>query len=257
MRTQAATAERTRVLAAAQGGAKEREALVEAFMPLIASVARAYRHSPRVDRDELLQEGVVGLLRALERYDPALETPFWAYAAWWVRQAMQRLVSEMTRPIVLSDRALRQLARVKDARHVYAQRRGREPAADDLAQETGLPREHVQCLIAAERSPRALEEPAGDGASPGITLGELLADPCAEDAYDGVPRRLALAQLPAVLDGLTDRERTVIRARFGLDGRELTLREIGQDLGLSAERVRQIEGASLDKLRAHEAFASA
>ena len=107
--------ERRLVLAAKVGDADARGRLVEALMPLIASVARPYRQSARVERLELLQEGVVGLLRALERYDPDRGVPFWAYASWWVRQAMQQVVSELNRPVVLSDRALRQISRLRDA----------------------------------------------------------------------------------------------------------------------------------------------
>src|SRR4051794_38385132 len=107
--------ERELVAAARAGDPAARARLVEAFMPLVASTARVYRDSPSVDRVELLQEGVVGLLRALERFDPERGTPFWAYAAAWVRQAMQQLVAELTRPAVLSDRALRQLARLREA----------------------------------------------------------------------------------------------------------------------------------------------
>lgn len=104
--------ERRLVRAAKDGDRRAREELVEAFLPLIAGVARVYRGSQSITRVELLQEGVVGLLRALERYDPELEVPFWGYASWWVRQAMQQLVSELTRPLVLSDRTLRQLAQL-------------------------------------------------------------------------------------------------------------------------------------------------
>jgi len=86
-------------------------------MPRIAAMARHYRISPNVERVEVLQEGVAGLLRALERYDPDRGIPFWAYARWWVRQSMQRLVAELTRPSVLSDHALRQLSRIRDAYH--------------------------------------------------------------------------------------------------------------------------------------------
>ena len=105
-----------------------------------------------------MQEGVVGLLRALSRYDLGQGTPFWAYASWWVRQAMQQLVSELTRPVVLSDRAARQLARVKDARREHLQACGREPSLAELADGAHLPRRQVENLIVAERSPRGLEE---------------------------------------------------------------------------------------------------
>src|SRR5207253_7791852 len=126
---------------------------------LIAGVARIYRNSRSVDRTELMQEGVVGLLTAVERYDAGKGTPFWAYASWWVRQAMQQLVAEMTRPVVLSDRALRQLARVKEARRAHLQAHKREPSAAELAAATGFTREQVESLIATERMPRGLEEP--------------------------------------------------------------------------------------------------
>jgi RNA polymerase sigma factor (sigma-70 family) len=241
--------ERDLVLAAQAGDADAREALIEAFTPLIASIARIYRGSAAVDRVELMQDGVVGLLRALRRYDPALETPFWAYASWWVRQAMQQLVSELTRPVVLSDRAIRQLARVKDARRAHLQSHGREPTTAELAAETGMPRSQVEDLIVAERSPRGLEEPVSGDDAGGATFGDLVADPLAEEEYDRVPRRLELEELPGLLQELDDRERTILHARFGLDGPEQTLRELAGCLGVSAERVRQIEQRALGKLR--------
>jgi RNA polymerase primary sigma factor len=241
--------ERRLVRAAEDGDAGARDKLVEAFMPSIASVARIYRSSPAVNRVELIQEGVVGLLRALERYDPTRGTPFWGYASWWVRQAMQQLVAEVTRPVVLSDRALRQLARIKDARRTHLQAHGREPSTTDLAETTGFTREQVENLVAVERTPRALEEPIGDGGDTDAWFGDLLADPVAEDEYERVDRRLEVEDMRKLPSLLCARERTVLRARFGLDGREQTLREVAGRLHLSAERVRQIEERALEKLR--------
>ena len=111
--------ERRLVQAAKDGDRRACEELVEAFLPLIAGVARVYRGSASITRVELMQEGVVGLLRALERYDPTLGVPFWGYATWWVRQAMQQLIAELTRPTLLSDRTLRQLAQLKRAHGDY------------------------------------------------------------------------------------------------------------------------------------------
>jgi RNA polymerase primary sigma factor len=245
----AARAERELVLAAKFGGEQERDELVEAFVPLIGSVARIYRGRLQIDRSELMQEGVVGLLRALERFNPAMGTPFWIYASWWVRQAMQQLVSELARPIVLSDRALRKLARIHDARRELLQRDGREPSSGDIADATGLAREQVDCLIAAERHARALDEPVGGDHDAGTTLGELIDDPRATEAFERIPRNLDVERLPRMLAVLNERERTIITGRFGLDGSERTLRELGETFGVSAERVRQIEEASLGKLR--------
>jgi RNA polymerase primary sigma factor len=252
-----AAEERVLVREAEQGDRNARARLVDAFMPSIAGVARIYRSAPAVDRRELMQEGVVGLLRALERYDPMRGTPFWGYASWWVRQAMQQLVAEVTGPVVLSDRALRQLARVKDARHVHLQANGREPSTGELIETTGLTREQVENLVAVERTPRALEEPIGEGGDADAVFGEQLADPDAEDEYERVDRRLEIEDMREMPSDLCERERVILRARFGLDGREQTLREVGGSLHLSAERVRQIEEGALEKLREASVLAAA
>jgi RNA polymerase primary sigma factor len=217
---------------------------------LIAGVARLYRPSAVLTTVELMQEGAVGLLRALERYDPELATPFWAYASWWVRQAMQRLVSELTRPVVLSDRAMRQLARVEAAHRAYVQAHRREPTVDQLAAAAGLERAQVEHLIAAARMPRGLDEPVNAAEGSSATLAEQIADPRAEEAYERVPSRLQIARLGGMLASLSERERIVVRARYGLDCPRRTLRELGEQLGVSAERVRQIEERALDNLRA-------
>jgi RNA polymerase sigma factor (sigma-70 family) len=240
--------ERELIRAAQAGDHEARDQLTEAFMPLVGAVARIYRGSPAVDRGELMQEGVVGLLRAISRYDLDLDTPFWAYASWWVRQAMQQLVSELTRA-VLSDRAARQLARVRDVRRDHLQERGREPSLGELADETHLPRRQVENLVTAERRPRGLEEPInGDDGVVG-TFGDMLADPEAEDAFERVPRRLEVQQVLRLLGGLSEREQTILHGRFGLDCPERTLRELAETLGVSAERVRQIEERALSRLR--------
>jgi RNA polymerase sigma factor (sigma-70 family) len=243
-------AERRMVEAAKAGDRRAREELVEAFLPLIAGVARVYRSSPAVTRTELLQEGVVGLLRALERYDPTLDVPFWGYATWWVRQAMQQLIAELTRPMVLSDRALRHLAQLKRAHLEFLQHQGREPSASELARATGLTGAQVEELLALERAPRSIEEPV-DGSDGELGMfGELLVDPLAQDAYDELLDHSEIDQVRALLGSLGERERMVLRARYGLDGPEQSLRQVGERIGLSGERVRQIENRALGKLRA-------
>jgi RNA polymerase primary sigma factor len=242
--------ERKLVRAAEGGDEAARDQLVEAFLPLIASVARVYRNSGSVGRVELMQQGVVGLLKALERYDCDRGTPFWAYASWWVRQAMQELVAEMTGPMVLSDRALRQLARVKDAHREHLQAHGGEPSVHDLAEATGFAREHVESLMAAERTPLGLDEPIAGEEGTVPTIVELLADPSAEDAFDRVVSRLRVDEVRGLPGGLSKRERGILRARYGLGRPPETLREVAGRLGLSAERVRQIEQEALGKVRA-------
>jgi RNA polymerase primary sigma factor len=229
-------------------GARAR--LVESFMPLIGSIARIYAHAPTVDRSELMQEGVVGMLRALERYDPDLGTPFWAYASWWVRQAMQQVVSELSRPVVLSDRALRQLAHVHEARRSFARAHAREPSVQELAAASELTVEQLHRLSVAERPSRGLQEPIDDTTGGGATFGDTLRDPRAEEAYEELGVRMGAAEVPRLLEQLSDRERGVVEGRYGLLSQELTLRELGETMGISAERVRQIEQTALEKMRA-------
>lgn len=245
----AAESQRTRVRAAQHGDREAREQLLEDFLPLIRRVARTYSGSAALDLEELVQEGVVGLLTALERYDPDLGPPFWAYASWWVRRTMQRLVADLTLPVVLSDRALRQLASVKHARQDHEQAYHCEPSTDEIATTTGYTQDQLDSLMCAELSPRSLDErlQSDDGAAG--TLGELLADPVAEDGYDTVERELEADALRHRPNDLGERERAVLRARYGFDGPARTLHEVGDELHLSAERVRQIQEQALDKLQ--------
>jgi RNA polymerase primary sigma factor len=242
--------ERKLVLEAKEGDRLARAQLVEAFLPAISGVTRVYRGRSGITRAELMQEGVVGLLRALERFDPDRGVPFWGYASWWVRQAMQQLVAELTRPVVLSDHALRQLSRLREAHAEHLRVHGREPSADELALGSGVAREDVDNLLATERPARSLEGAADGERDGGVgTFGELLSDPLAEDEYERVVAQVAANELRGILSGLSERERSILGARYGLEGPEQSLREIGAGLGLSATRVSQLERRAIGKLR--------
>jgi RNA polymerase sigma factor (sigma-70 family) len=245
--------ERDLVIATEAGDPRACQQLVDAFLPQIAVLAGAFRHSPGVDRRELLQEGVAGLLVAARRFDPSLDTPFWGYAAFWVRKAMQELVAELTRPFSLSDRAVRQLAAVRTARSAHLGERGVEPTTDQLSRATGLAREQIERLRATERTARSLEEPSWAGNRSAGTVGDRIADPTAEQAFDGVLDDIELRETRALTDLLDDRERRVINAHYGLGEPAQTLRRIGEGLGITGERVRQIEAGGLAKLRASRA----
>ena len=237
-----------------RGDSAASERLVEAFMPAIGRIARLYRTFDRVEHSELLQEGVVGLLRALKRYDPDLGSPFWAYAKWWVRQAMQQLVAEMTGPVVLSDRAARRLALLKRTRREQQQARSREPSVAELAEAADLPRDHVEDLVAIERLPRGLDETLVDDDGATATFGARLIDPAAEDEYERVIDRTTVDQLRDEIDHLDGRERSIVLAHYGIGLPPCTLREIADGLELSVERVRQLEERALDNLRERSSF---
>jgi RNA polymerase sigma factor (sigma-70 family) len=236
------------VIAAECGDATACRRLVEAFLPAIANVARGFRGS-RVERRELLQEGVAGLLLAARRYDSELDTPFWAYASFWVRKAMQELVAQLTRPVALSDRAARELSHLRRARNESLQRHGKEPTTEELSAATGLSTTQVENLSATERMPRGLAERlrTDDRFSP--TIGETIVDPVAEQAYERVLDDIEIHGVLDLTEELEERERAVLRGHYGLGQQARTLSEIGAGLGLTAERARQIEAGALTKLR--------
>jgi RNA polymerase primary sigma factor len=241
--------ERDLVIATAAGDLDACRRLVEAFLPLIAALARRYPNGIGVQRQELLQEGVAGLLFATQRYDPALNTPFWGYASFRVRKAMQELVAELTRPVALSDRAVRGLAAIRGARNQHLHEHGVEPTTEELARATGFSRAQIETLQAAERRPRSLQERLGEDPHSAATLASEITDAEAELAYDQVLDKIEIRQVRDLAEQLDERERVVIRAHYGLGGPAQTLKQIGGTLGLTAERARQIEVGALGKLR--------
>jgi RNA polymerase sigma factor (sigma-70 family) len=240
--------ERDLVLATEAGDKSACRQLVRAFLPAITAVARRYA-STGIERTELIDEGVVGLLRAAGRYEPCFDTPFWAYASWWVRQAMQKLVADVTGPAVLSDRAMRSLAAVKAARRDYLRDHGHEPSRSELAAATGFTAPQLDSLLAVERTPRALEDSLTMDDGTTVTLGQTIGDPWAEEEYERVLDRVQVQEVRDLTAVLDQRERAVLFSHFGLGERSQTLTEIGARLGVTPERVRQIEGAALQKLR--------
>jgi RNA polymerase primary sigma factor len=241
--------EQALVVAAKGGDADASRKLVEVFMPEVARLALGFPSGAGVQLQEFLQQGVVGLLSAARRYDPRLNTRFWAYASFWVRKAMQELVAELTRPVVLSDRAVRALAQIRTARNEHLQAHGTEPTNEQLSAATGLTPVQLESLQATERMPRALEEPLRADAETNGTFGDAIVDPLAEGAYERVLDAIEIREVRNVADELDERERTVIRGHYGLGQRAQTLDQIGGTLGLTAERARQIEVGALTKLR--------
>jgi RNA polymerase primary sigma factor len=244
-----AVQERELVVAAEGGDADACRHLIEAFLPAIAALARQFPAGAGIEREELIQDGVAGLLFAARRYDPRLGTPFWAYASFWVRKAMQELVAELTRPIALSDRAARSLAEIHRARREYLQTHRTEPTDEQLSRATGFTRAQIESLLAAERPARGFDEPLGE-ADGSATVGDLLLDPAAERAFEQVLDRIVGRALSDSIEQLDERERAVIRSHYGLGRPVQTLTAIGGSLGLTAERARQIEAGALAKLRA-------
>jgi RNA polymerase primary sigma factor len=230
------------------GDVAAREQLIDNLLPLVAAVARRYG-AEGLEQTDLLQEGIVGVLRALERYDPERGVPFAAYATWWIRQSLQDARSDFVRPFRLPPKALRQLSQLKSEHQRIYQAEHRSADLAELAGRVSVDLDQAEALWAADARVRSLDEQVGGEEGERGTLGDLLEDPLSAASYEAVIDSIAGEQLRALLSRLTDREREVVRARFGFDGGPKKLVEIGERLGISAERVRQIEERALAKLR--------
>ncbi|HVM17082.1 MAG TPA: sigma-70 family RNA polymerase sigma factor [Gaiellaceae bacterium] len=236
------------VARARAGDAAATEAVIRALLPLVVAAARRMP-TEGLDHEDLVQEGLVGVLRALRRFEADHGVPFAAYASWWVRQALQEARSDFVRPLRLPPKALRQLAQLKSEHQRIYRDEQRSASVHELAERTGIAADQAEALVVADAPGRRVEEPVVGIEGEFGTLGDLLEDPVSAAAYEDVLDSVAGEQLRALLSRLTEREREIVRARFGFDGEPERLVDIAERLGISAERVRQLEERALAKLR--------
>jgi RNA polymerase sigma factor (sigma-70 family) len=226
---------------AARGDREARERLVSASLPWLRRLARRYA-GRGVEQADLEQDAVIGLLRALVRFDPERGTPFWAYARWWVRQALQQAVAESSRAVRLPTHVLWDMHELKETRERLARERGGEPGAVEVADALGWNAGRVEHALRAEQPASSLDE-----RTPlrGALTADLLEDPLAAETYEHVLTDLTARQLRPLLLQLSERERTILMRRAAGQ----SLREIGRSLGVSGQRVQAVEGRALAKLR--------
>jgi RNA polymerase primary sigma factor len=229
------------------GDEKARTQMISANLRLVVKIAQDYSNYGMPVAD-LISEGNIGLMKAVERFDPEKGGKLSTYAAWWIKQSIKRALANQSKTIRLPVHMVDKIAKMRRISVILAEALGREPTDEELADEVGLPHRKLALLRQASYRPASLDAPIHEGES--TEFGEVLSDECAENPLEMLVDKDIHGELDGLLNLLDDRERRIISERFGLTGHEaMTLEEVGFEFGVTRERIRQLQNSALAKMR--------
>jgi RNA polymerase primary sigma factor len=232
-----------------RGDKKAREDMIKANLRLVVKIARDYE-GYGVPLLDLISEGNIGLMKAVERFDPTKGAKFSTYGAWWIKQAIRRALSNQSKTIRIPVHIIEKISELRRITQKLAEELGRDPSEEELADELNVDASRIRQYLRASQSATSLDAPVNSDEEGGNRVADFVADERVQTPAQELETQAQLNALRDLIEGLEEREAAILRRRFGLDGvEEQTLEEIGLDYGVTRERIRQIECVALRKLR--------